>query len=150
MQTSANARVRVSFNHPCVELWWACRRQCQEKANNWFNFSGVMNQDPIKTATIFVNNNIRISRDAGYFRLVQPFQHHSNIPDAFIYCYSFALFPESAAPSGTCNFSRIDNVELQFELQEDLANEACTIIIYCRNVNVLRFTEGLAGVAFAN
>ena len=37
---------------------------------------------------------LKITREGRYFRLVQPFQHHTNVPDKFIYTYSFALQPQ--------------------------------------------------------
>lgn len=32
-------QVRLSFNHPVIELMWAVRRKVNEDCNNWFNFS---------------------------------------------------------------------------------------------------------------
>ena len=73
-------------------------------------------------------------------------QYHSNIPDCFIYVYSFALYPEDPTPSGSCNVSRIDHVDLALQLQDHLGKEQVTIIVFARNWNVLRFREGLAGL----
>ena len=57
--------------------------------------------------------------------------------------YSFALKPEEHQPSGTCNFSRIDNAQLIFETQL-----ACTV--YAVNYNVLRIMSGMGGLAYSN
>ena len=48
------------------------------------------------------------------------------------------------------NFSRIDNVELIFDLQEQLTDETVTVITFGRNYNIFKYTEGLGGLAFAN
>ena len=113
--------VQLNFNHPIIELIWAVRRRCQEVLNNHFNFSGKHNKDPLEYVHLKLNNLPRFQgREARYFRLVQPYQFHTNIPDAFVYCFSFALHPEAPQPSGSCNFSRIDNVEMVFELQSEL------------------------------
>jgi hypothetical protein len=150
-QQSASIRTQLNFNHPVIELIWGIRRRCQEFSNNWFNFAGIDNRDPLHSAALFLNNQSRFGgKPAAFFRLVQPYQHHTNIPDTYVYCYSFALHPEDPSPSGSCNFSRIDHVELQLNLQEGLANEPTTLIIFARNWNILRFREGLAGVGFAN
>ena len=150
-QQSSSIRTQLNFNHPILELIWGIRRRCQEFSNNWFNFAGIDNRDPLHSAALFLNNQSRFGgKPAAYFRLVQPYQHHTNIPDTYVYCYSFALHPEDPSPSGSCNFSRIDHVELQLNLQEGLANEPTTLIIFGRNWNILRFREGLAGVGFAN
>ena len=130
-----------------------CRRTCQEKANNWGNFSGVLGKDPIKTAELFLNTTSRFGKKpALYWRGVVPYQHHSNLPEAFIYVMSFALTPELASePSGSINLSRIDNCELVLEMQPSLAsdNGGYTVYVYARSFNLLRFKEGVSGVAYA-
>ena len=46
--------------------------------------------------------------------------------------------------------SRIDHVDLRLQLQEGLGKEQVTVMVFARNWNVLRFREGLAGLAYAN
>ena len=58
--------------------------------------------------------------------------------------YSFALKPEEHQPSGTCNFSRIDNAELTFGAQ------TVNGVIYAVNYNVLRIMSGMGGLAYSN
>ena len=58
--------------------------------------------------------------------------------------YSFALKPEEHQPSGTCNFSRIDNAQLNFD------NSATVEEIYAVNYNVLRIMSGMGGLAYSN
>lgn len=152
MQTcNSQVRMQLNFNHPVLELIWIVRRKCHENCNNWFNYSGIDGFDPVVSAALYLNNQSRFSSKPGvWFRLVQPYQYHSNVPDCFIYVYSFALYPEDPSPSGSCNFSRIDHVDLALQLQEGLGKENVTIIVFARNWNVLRFREGLAGLAYAN
>jgi len=57
--------------------------------------------------------------------------------------YSFALKPEEHQPSGTCNFSRIDNAEMVFD-----SSQAATF--YAVNYNVLRIMSGMGGLAYSN
>lgn len=152
-----SVRLNLNFNHPCIELLWAVRRRCQELQNNHFNYSGKWNRDPVEHASLRFNNLARFTGKSGrYFRLVQPYQHHSLIPDSFIYCYSFALNPEDPQPSGSVNLSRIDNCELLLDMQKELFfnnnapldNGEVTIIVFARNWNVFRYREGLGGLAF--
>jgi len=60
--------------------------------------------------------------------------------------YSFALKPEEHQPSGTCNFSRIDNAELTFTGSDSMG----TGVIYAVNYNVLRIMSGMGGLAYSN
>ena len=59
--------------------------------------------------------------------------------------YSFALKPEEHQPSGTCNFSRIDNAQLV--TTGALLNSDN---IYAVNYNVLRIMSGMGGLAYSN
>ena len=61
--------------------------------------------------------------------------------------YSFALKPEEHQPSGTCNFSRIDNAELKLGTAGGMGT---TDIIYAVNYNVLRIMSGMGGLAYSN
>jgi hypothetical protein len=104
------------------------------------------NNNTVSKARISLNGHDRFSeRDGQYFNLVQPYQHHSNMPGDGVYCYSFALEPESEQPSGSCNFSRIDRAELV--LESAVSGEAT---VYAVNFNVLRLMGGMGGVAYAN
>jgi hypothetical protein len=59
--------------------------------------------------------------------------------------YSFALKPEEHQPSGTCNFSRIDNAKLNTNLALATGDN-----IYAVNYNVLRIMSGMGGLAYSN
>ena len=61
--------------------------------------------------------------------------------------YSFALKPEEHQPSGTCNFSRIDNAKLDFSATTGTGGVAN---IYAVNYNVLRIMSGMGGLAYSN
>jgi len=75
-------------------------------------------ENPVVTAKLQLNGQDRFSeREGTYFDLVQPFQHHTRHPDTGINVYSFPLRPEEHQPSGTCNFSRIDNATLQLRFR---------------------------------
>ena len=63
--------------------------------------------------------------------------------DNQINCYSFALKPEEHQPSGTCNFSRIDNAKL-------ICSSKRIKHIYAVNYNVLRIMSGMGGLAYSN
>jgi len=120
--------VRLNFNHPCKELVW----------------KGDIAGDG---ATLKLNGHERFSRREGrYFNAVQPYQHHSVVPlsSKKINVYSFALKPEEHQPSGTCNFSRIDNAQL------DCGSGGAAGNIYAVNYNVLRIMSGMGGLAFSN
>ena len=63
-----------------------------------------------------------------------------------------ALRPEEHQPSGTCNFSRIDNATLQLVLSNATVGGTNTakVRVYATNYNVLRIMSGMGGLAYSN
>jgi hypothetical protein len=103
-------------------------------------------ENPVVTAKLQLNGQDRFSeREGSYFDVVQPFQHHTRNPDAGINVYSFALRPEEHQPSGSCNFSRIDNAVLQLVLSSGTVAGTATakVRVYAVNYNVLRVMSGI-------
>jgi hypothetical protein len=110
-------------------------------------------ENPVVTAKLQLNGQDRFSeREGSYFDTVQPFQHHSRSPDTGINTYSFALRPEEHQPSGSCNFSRIDNATLQLVLSNATVEGTKTakVRVYAVNYNVLRVMSGMGGLAYSN
>jgi hypothetical protein len=106
-------------------------------------------QNPVVTAKLQLNGQDRFSeREGTYFDLVQPYQHHTRTPDTGINVYSFALRPEEHQPSGSCNFSRIDNATLQLVLSNATVEGTKTakVRVYATNYNVLRIMSGMGGL----
>ncbi len=126
--------------------------------NHWTAWSSNLRvfdkgENPVAVAKLQLNGHDRFAeREGRYFNLVQPFQHHENVPATGINVYSFALTPELHQPSGTCNFSRIDNATLHLTLtsQSVKRNRACKVRIYAVNYNVLRIMSGMGGLAYSN
>ena len=98
------------------------------------------------------------ARDSRYFTRTQVWEHHSgpgglnsdaspgttgSFADS-IAVYSFALKPEEHQPSGTCNFSRIDNAQLV------VTGTSVADTIFAVNYNVLRIMSGMGGLAYSN
>ncbi len=110
-------------------------------------------ENPVVTAKLQLNGQDRFSeREGSYFDLVQPYQHHTRNPDTGINVYSFALRPEEHQPSGTANFSRIDNATMQLVLSNATVEGTNTakVRVYATNYNVLRIMSGMGGLAYSN
>jgi hypothetical protein len=153
-------QITMNFNHPVKELLWVLQNTTVLSTypyggNEWFNFStesyknGVVNgTDPmISGKLIFEGQELFDQRDAKYFRTVIPYQRHTNVPNDFIYLYSFSFNPEEFQPSGSCNFSRIDNQVLYLEISDQLIDPIITI--FAVNYNILNIAGGMAGVEYS-
>jgi hypothetical protein len=147
---SSTVTAQLNFNHPCIEMIWAVQRKCQVDRGNLFNYSGAFGLDPITRVSLALNSVKRYDREAKYFRLVQPYQHHTCIPKSFVYCYSFALFPETDQPSGSVNLSRIDSIEMQLCLQPAIQKEDIQLLVFARTWNILRYKDGLGGLMYSS
>jgi hypothetical protein len=119
--------------------------------------------NPVTFAKLQLNNQDRFTgREGSYFNLVQPHQHHTSSSESEgINVYSFGLTPEDNQPSGTVNFSRIDNATLQFNVHPgtfqaidpetgQVSVTTATVRVYGVNYNVLRVMSGMAGQAYSN
>ena len=103
--------------------------------------------ESFKTAKLCLNGNDRFyERDASYFRLLQPLNCGLKVPTKHIYMYSFSLNPKEFQPSGTCNFSRIDDIQLVFTSGYNFVNER--LYVYAVNYNVLVISSGMAGLVY--
>ncbi len=167
---------KLNFNHPVKELIWVVRDNSSGAAssqadvaslpdtpagNDWFNYqqrvgdglakimNGTSSREAFDTMKLQLNGHDRFAaRDSTYFRTCQPIQAGHKVPTKHIYCYSFALKPEEHQPSGTCNFSRIDNAQMNF-LGTNTATSS-TLIVFAVNYNVLRIMSGMGGLAYSN
>ena len=142
--------IKLSFNHPVKELIWQ-RNNARTNEDQPYNTTGK--------AKLMLNGNDRFAeRDDMYFTHVQPYQHHTNIPDSskYINVYSFALKPEEHQPSGTLNMSRIDTAQLKLDWGTGANNQVAAtdttgeIKIYAHSYNVLRILSGMGGLAYSN
>lgn len=145
--SNTSVKSKLALNHPCKELVWVVQSDANAAAKDWSNYTFGGDQ-PVDSAKLQLNGHDRFAaREGRYFNLVQPYQHHTRIPDDGIYVYSFALNPEQHQPSGTVNMSRIDNATLQLTLSADTA---CKLRVYAVNYNVLRVMAGMGGLAYSN
>jgi len=133
----------------------------QTFANPWESRS------PFEYVKLQLNGHDRFyQRYGSYFNKVQTRDHHTNIPESpGISVYSFALKPEDHQPSGTCNFSRIDNATLNVTLSKQVYDAATksgngdvgsapqarlALKVFAVNYNVLRIMSGMGGLAYSN
>jgi len=147
-QQTTLANAELNFNHPVKELIWIGTPAANGGLTTGPGTPVALNVAATDTVQLKLNGHDRFSaRQAFYFTRTQVHQHHSgfggtSIADS-IGVYSFALKPEEHQPSGTCNFSRIDNARLELARAGDLN-------VYAVNYNVLRIMSGMGGLAYSN
>jgi hypothetical protein len=160
-------KISLNFSHPVKEIVWVYTKanayntglapsQYPVQGNDYFNYdlpAPLENEDPIARARIQINGHDRFAERSGsYFRLVQPYLHHTRIPKKKVYVYSYALSPEDLTqPNGSCNYSRVDTSHLVITLNPKMMSGAFNgrIRVFGTNWQVLRVASGMAGLAFA-
>ena len=108
---------------------------------------------PLASFRLILNGQDRFKDQSGkYFNQMEPAWHHTGTPYPGIYAYSFALKPEEHQPTGTCNFSRIDNAQVDVRVKAGIntTQAANTLEMFAVNYNVLRIQSGMGGLAFSN
>jgi hypothetical protein len=197
----SNINLSLDFNHPVKSLYWVAQRHERQWTYDYTRYGkgnshpGIeTDRDNFRNAKLQLNGSDRFrTREASYFRLVQPYQHIGGAPDqgisdsflargcinsdimlqpvctkwrnraspehGYIHMYSFGLRPLEHQPSGTCNFSRIDNANLLLNLNQcpksgqsdvDRQDENIDVRVYANNYNVLRIMSGMGGLAYSN
>jgi hypothetical protein len=140
VETETN--IDMNFNHPVKALFWSGGAWTDVKLQlNGHDRAAVQPHD--------------------YYHLVQPYESSlghsgkslSNTTRAWntvaaggqVGMYSFCLKPAEHQPSGTCNFSRIDNARLSVG-----ATDSNGLYLFAMNYNVLRIMSGMGGLAYSN
>jgi len=106
---------------------------------------------PLNQFKVILNGQDRFKEQLGkYFNLYQPYVYHSGTPYPGVYVYSFALQPEEHQPTGTCNFSRIDNAQVAVAIKTGTNGNNALQKLFAVNYNILRIQSGMGGLAFSN
>ena len=135
--SQASQNIRLNFNHPTKYLAWNFN---PNNPTSYGQYTALANLTPnsnvqygdtantesfnealavLDSAKIQLNGQDRFSsRKGSYFNKVQPYQTIGSVVPAGVYIYSFALKPAGRQPSGTCNFSRIDNATLSLTYKQ--------------------------------
>jgi hypothetical protein len=173
--TTKSQNIRLNFNHPTRFLTWVF------KGSKHGQYTGAPTADlgnlktyaealaPLYSAKLQLNGHDRFSERRGsYFNQVQPWQTLRARAPAGVYLYSFSLKPDEHQPSGSVNFSRIDNATLSITLKkanvganvvssilsEDTTAQAVTNLtalkVYAENFNVFRIISGMGGLAYSS
>jgi hypothetical protein len=138
-QATRSTGIDLPFNHPVLSLSWG---------QPTFDAIGESNHET--KFQLRLNHNNRFGRQGLpplYFRSVVPFERFNKTPTSSIYSYSFALDACSRAqPTGSCNFSRIDDAKLDLHTSDS----DMQVKVYAVSWNVLRIYSGMGGLSFAN
>ena len=150
--------INLNYNHPVKSLFWT-----------------TTGKGYIDKANLQLNGHDRFAElNADYFHLIQPYE--TNMGHSLKLCldnsnlektrkwilkpkkcsmmspvgmYSFCLKPKDYQPSGSCNFSKIDNARFNYSgLTKDRNNDS--LYMFALNYNVFRVLKGMGGLVYSN
>lgn len=148
---------RLGFNHPTKEILWHVQFDfikngfLNDKFNYTNNFIKKEGINNVIKANFLLNGNEEFKEKEGkYFNLLQVYNHHSNSASEGINVYNYGLHPENLQPSGSINFSRIDEIKIRMVLDRNFSyNNPGILRVYSLSFNIFRIIDGIGGLAFS-
>jgi hypothetical protein len=146
-QLTSNTDVDIDlsyFNHPVKSLHLVSGRATGDNWSDEFNFA---------TSSLYINGLALFENTSNvYHHDVVPEMHCTDLADNVLdnlptFSWPFCITMSKMQPTGTLNFSRIDNAKLV--LKEPTGGNQLHRV-YAVNYNILRIKNGMAGVAFGN
>jgi hypothetical protein len=149
--------INLGFIHPTKELFFRTQSEVLLLGGlrDKFNYTDSIlpsGKSHIQQGQLILNGKDRISlRPSNYFELLEVLRGHKRTPSPGVMVFSFAFAPEKYQPSGSCNFSRIDNIALQLILSRTVSyDNPARLRVYGLSYNVLRIENGRTRVVFDN
>ena len=132
------------FNHPVKSLHLVSGKA---SGSNWDD------EYTFQKSSLYINGVALFEETSNvYHHDVVPEMHCTDLPDDILddlptFSWPFCLTMSKMQPTGTLNFSRIDNAKLTLNGPSG-GNQLHRV--YAVNYNILRIKNGMAGVAFGN
>jgi hypothetical protein len=159
----ANRYVKLGIINPCKLIVWTVQMNylLNNNVNDLFNYTDSyaynesgeqLGASITRSATILFNGRSRMAtQDEIYYNCVQPMQYFKHAPKTGINIYSFCLMPDKVQPSGACNMSKVDNIQINLKLS-DIVSVGDTAVFKCFGLtsNIFRIVSGIGGVVFTN
>ena len=132
------------FNHPVKAIHIAAGNDSASGASTSYTFTD---------ASMFINGvPLFENMTHEYHRQVVPSRHcsilNNTVNSEQIYTWPFCLTMNKSQPTGTLNFSRIDNAKININTPS--SSDLDMIRAYAVNYNILRIKNGMGGIAFGN
>lgn len=152
---SASNSVLVNFVNPVIEIAWFIQLNSNLTNLDYYNYTDSYDVNKGNNLILLIDiltNGYQVfsQRNADYTEYITIFESHLKAKQVKgLNYYSFSVKPEYTQPSGTCNFSKIEKVFLEFILTNVINyNNTATIKIIGRNYNILRIVNGIGELVF--
>jgi hypothetical protein len=151
---STNAIFKLPLYNPIKLLIWRACLVSNNSFNNQFNYTSypyTLNEEYLINKNLLIINSInRMDLDSiQYYTNIQKYQYGFINKQKGIYMYSFSLHPTDLQPSGSLNFSQINDAYIQFTMN-NIINYQNPVSVRCYAIqyNLLRTSHGIGGLGF--
>jgi hypothetical protein len=152
--SSTNISFKIPFVNPIKMIFWRAQLVSNYNANDLFNYTLT----PISTTTtriiekelIVLNsiNRIELNKPE-YYTNIQIYQNNFTSTQEGIHMFAFCINPLEYQPSGTMNFSKIDDAYLSINFNKLINYQnPINITSYGIQLNVFRILNGLGGLGY--
>lgn len=150
--------IPLRFSNPCKEIIFTIQNTIDIQNKKYTKYSYTLNGDeinPCEHISIKFNGRERQPEIySEYFDSVIPYGYHTSIPNIGINNYVFALYPENLLPSGTANFSKLNDCFLIIKLKDSVVEDIRTnnyilnVNVFASAYNFLRIMSGMAAMSW--
>jgi hypothetical protein len=151
---SVNAIYKLPLINPIKLIVWRVMLASNKIFNNNFIYTSypftTTEQDLIVRNKLVINSINRMDLDnIEYYSMIQKYQYDFMNSQRGIYMYSFALNPRDLQPSGSMNFSKVDDAYIQLTLNNIINYQNPAIMkAYAIEYNLFRTSHGIGGLVF--
>lgn len=149
-----NSSFKIPFTNPNKIIFWIAQLNSNINANDIFNYTLYPitsdYENIIENNTILINSIPRMeSTDVKFYTNLQIYLNNFVSSSPGINMFSFSLNPNDYQPSGSLNFSQIDDAYIQIKANKNI-NYNNSIITSCYGLqnNIFKVSNGLGGLGY--
>jgi hypothetical protein len=146
-----NISYKIPFYNSLKFIVWRVIPVSNQKNNRGFQYKNLTSNKSLINSNLLVLNSVNCMElnSIEYYTSLPMFQYKLLKYAPGIYMYSFSLKPNEIQPSGSLNFSHIDNSYILLHLNKDISYQnPYAIQAFSLQYNILRISHGLGAVVF--
>ena len=147
--STINSIYKLPLTNPTKMLIWRGVMQSNKNSNNHFDYT-YDNENIINKCLLIINSVNRMELNSiEYYTTLQNYQYNFSNYQNGLYTFSFALNPKDLQPSGSLNFSKIEDAYLQFQMN-NIINYQNPVSIKCYAIqyNLIKISLGILHFGF--
>ena len=148
-----NINININFSNCIKDMFYVINTNNKtQKVNYTLNETDIVNGgNPILSSSLTLSGQKRFNNLSGvYTNYIVPYEKYYSTPSDGINVFSFAEYPLLYQPSGCLNFSEINDIKLNLEIDKTKINvkDIYYVDVYARSYNILRIMSGMGEILF--